>query len=320
MHAAGIGPGDEVIVPALTFAATANAVLYAQGLPVFADVDADSLLVDPADVARKITPRTKAIVAVDYAGQTCDYAALRDLAQAHDLILIADACHSFGGQFRGQNVGRLADLTCCSMHPVKPITSGEGGFVATHSEVFAEQMRAFRNHGIDSDFRQREAAGRWKYAMTELGFNYRLSDLQCALARSQLKKLDQWIAARRHWARQYDLRLASLDFVQPLSRRATEEHAFHLYVVRWKESLVGVNRDAALAALRRLGIGANVHYLPVYLHPYYQGLGYPEGLCPAAEHTYGEIISLPIFPGMTEALLDEVVNGLRGCANRSQAA
>ena len=321
MHALGIGPGDEVIVPAMTFAATSNAVLYQRGTPVFADVLANSLLLDVADVARKISPRTRAIIAVDYAGAACDYAALRDLADQHRITLVADACHSLGGTYRGEKIGTLADLSCFSMHPVKPITSGEGGFVATENPFFAERIRCFRNHGIDLDFRQRQIAGSWKYAMCELGFNYRLSDIHCALALSQLKKLDRWLERRKELAKRYDERLADQRFAQPLARRSLSEHAFHLYVVRWNRFQCGVDRDAALAWLRGQGIGVNVHYLPVYLHPYYEKRCHlTAGLCPVAEQASSEVLSLPIFPAMSDSQVDEVVGKLVECQRWAKVA
>lgn len=321
MQAIGIGPGDEVIVPAMTFAATANAVLYQKGTPVFADVSPETLLIDPVDIRRKITGRTRAIIAVDYAGAVCDYDKLRELATQHRLTLVADACHSLGAKYRGESVGTLADLNCFSMHPVKPITSGEGGFVATANRLFAERMRSFRNHGIDLDFRQRQSAGNWKYAMLELGFNYRLNDLQSALAISQLKKLDGWIERRQQIAAWYDQQLEGQRFARPLGRRDCTEHGFHLYVVRWQQDLCGVGRDAALAWLRSQGIGVNVHYLPVYLHPYYQKrMHFAAGQCAIAEQAFSEILSLPIFPAMTEQTVHEVVGKLKECQRWAKIA
>jgi perosamine synthetase len=180
MYAIGVGPGDEVIVPAMTFAATANSVVYQGGTPVFADVEPQTLLLDPLQVAAKITPRTKAVVAVDYAGQPCDYTALRDIVEKHGVLLIADACHALGASCEGKPVGSLADLTVFSFHPVKHITTGEGGMVVTAHAELAARMRLFRNHGISSDHRQRHQLGTWYYEMTDLGYNYRLTDLQCA--------------------------------------------------------------------------------------------------------------------------------------------
>ena len=204
MFAAGIGPGNEVIVPALTFAATANCVVYQGGTPIFADVDPDTLLLDPAAAEALVTPRTKALIAVDYAGQPCDYDALGHLASRHGLTLVADACHAPGGAYRSRPVGSLADLSTFSFHPVKHLTTGEGGMVTTDSADLARRMREFRNHGITTDHRQRAASGSWFYEMTDLGYNYRLSDLNCTLGLSQLKKLPARVERRRDIARAYD--------------------------------------------------------------------------------------------------------------------
>ena len=204
MAAAGIGPGDEVIVPAMTFAASANAVLFQGGTPVFADVDEETLLIDPASVKRLITKRTRAILGVDYAGQPCDYAALRKIAEEHGLHLFADACHSLGSEFDGRKAGTLADATAFSFHPVKHITTGEGGMAVCDDPSFAKRLRLFRNHGISNDYKEREEKGQWFYEMLELGFNYRISDIQCALGISQLKKLPSWLEKRRRIAKDYD--------------------------------------------------------------------------------------------------------------------
>jgi perosamine synthetase len=321
MHAIGIGPHDEVIVPAMTFAATSNAVLYQRGRPVFADIDPGTLLIDVNDVARKITRKTRAIIAVDYAGAVCDYPALRALADQHRLTLVADACHALGASSGGEPVGSLADLTCFSMHPVKPITSGEGGFVTTNNPFYAERMRCFRNHGIDRDFRQRQASGSWKYAMRELGFNYRLSDIHAALALSQLNRLTTWTQRRQHLASLYDAQWSGRPYVRPLLRKSLTEHAFHLYVVRWIKAECGVDRDAAVDWLRQKGINVNVHYLPVYLHPFYQRrLRIPLGTCPVAEQASEEIISLPLFPDMLESDVGRVVEALEDCRRRARIA
>ncbi len=296
MAAAGIGPGDEVVVPAMTFAASANAVLFQGGKPVFADVSPETLLIDPASAARLVGRNTKAILAVDYAGQPCDYKALRTIADARKIPLFADACHALGARRDGKSVGTLADATAFSFHPVKHITTGEGGMAVCADEAFAKRLRLFRNHGISSDYREREARGQWFYEMRELGFNYRLSDFQCALGISQLKKLPGWLERRREIASEYGKLLASLaGKVEPLKTVADATHSQHLYVVRVKNGL----RDKAFAHLRECGIGANVHYIPVHLHPYYvKRFGSQAGSCPHAEAAYKEILSLPIFPKM----------------------
>lgn len=317
MDAARVRPADEVVVPAMTFAATANAVLYQGGRPVFVDVDPDTLLIDPEAVARSLTSRTKAIVAVDYAGQPCDYEALRSIASDHGVPLIADACHSLGGSDRGRKVGTLADLTAFSFHPVKPITTGEGGMVVTDDAVMATRMRAFRNHGITSDHRQRTENGTFRYAMELLGYNYRLTDLQSALGISQLDRLDAWTERRRAIAERYREAFAQVKGIKMLTERPDVQHAYHLVVIQVDVEEYGVDRDALHATLRQAGISANVHYLPVHLHPYYrEQLGTGPGLCPVAEAAYERILSLPVYPAMTDADVDRVVlhirKGMRG--------
>ena len=206
IFALGIGPGDEVIVPAMTFAATANCVVFQGGTPVFADVDLGTLLIDPASVESCLSPNTKAIIAVDYAGQPCDYDTLEDIAKRRNLILVADACHSLGGRYKDKLVGTLAALNAFSFHPVKHITTGEGGMITTDEPNLAERMRIFRNHGITTDHRQRDAQGSWFYEMVELGYNYRITDFQCALGMSQLKKLPKVTAEQLSLKEHYDYR------------------------------------------------------------------------------------------------------------------
>lgn len=307
IRALRIQPGDEVIVPALTFAASANAALYEGGVPVFADVEADTLLIDPVSVAMKITPKTRAIVAVDYAGQPADYDALRELALGRGIALIADACHAPGATYKGRKTGTLADISCFSFHPVKHLTTCEGGMAVTGDTGMAAHMRRFRNHGIDSDHRSREAKGAHAYDMAELGYNYRLPDVQCALGMAQLARLSGWVAARQHIAALYDEALAGLAEVTPLKTRADRTNAYHLYVVKLTD---GVDRDQAFARLRAEGIGANVHYAPVYLHSYYQSRGYKSGIAPVAEAASRQILTLPMFPAMTEGDVARVASAL----------
>lgn len=317
MHVIGIGPGDEVIVPAMTFAASANCVVYQGGTPVFADVDSDSLLIDPADVEAKITKHTRAIVAVDYAGQPCDYDALSALARRHRLALVADACHSLGGTYKGRPVGTLADFNIFSLHPVKALTTGEGGMITCAGFETAHALRRFRNHGISTDHFQREQQGTWLYDMVELGYNYRLSDIQCALGLSQLAKLPQWVARRREIARRYDAALEDLPAIQPLRVSADVGHGYHLYVVQVDCDLLTVGRGQVFAALRAENIGVNVHYLPVHLHPYYrQRFATRAGMCPKAEAAYENIISLPMFPAMSDGDVDDTVAALRKIVKR----
>lgn len=313
MQALGVGPGDEVIVPPLTFCATANAVAYQGGTPVFADVLPGTLLLDPQAADACITPRTKGIIAVDYAGQPCDYDALRALADRRNLFLVADACHSLGGGWQGRSVGTLADITCLSFHPVKHITTGEGGMALTHDAALAEQMRAMRSHGIDANPARRAELGTWRYEMTSLGHNYRITDIQCALGLSQLDKLPRWLRRRAELASCYAAALAELPGIAPLAQAPGATHAWHLYVVR-VDKRTTPGRDAVFRGLRERKVLANVHYIPVYQHPYYRRR-MPEGppSCPACEAAFEEILSLPLHAGMSEADVAYVANALGEC-------
>ena len=312
MYAIGIGPGDEVIVPPMTFAASANCVVFQGGTPVFADVDPDTLLLDPTQVEAKIGPSTKAIIAVDYTGQPCDYDALRTIADRHGLILVDDACHALGGSYKGRPVGSLADLSTFSFHPVKHITTGEGGMITTDDPQLAQRMRIFRNHGITTDHRQREQEGSWFYEMVDLGYNYRLTDLQCALGMSQLRKLPGWVARRQEIARRYDAAFAEIPAVEPLEVRYHVSHAYHLYMVRLDLEQLKVDRAKVFAALLAEGIRVNVHYIPAHLHPFYrERFDTGPGMCPVAEAAYERLITLPIFPAMTNRDVGNVIEAVR---------
>ena len=307
MRGINLKPGDEVIVPAITFAASSNAAIYESGVPVFADVEPDTMLVDPASVAARITPKTRAIVAVDYAGQPADYDALRALARQHGLFLIADACHAPGATYKGRRVGTLGDISCFSFHPVKHLTTCEGGMALTDDAEMAAHMRRFRNHGIDSDHRSREKSGTHAYDMRELGYNYRLPDVQCALGLAQLTRLKGWVAARQRLAGLYDAALEGVAAVEPLKTHKDRTHAYHLYVVKLA---AGIDRDQVFARLRSEGIGANVHYAPVHLHSYYRGRGYAEGIAPVAEAASARLLTLPLFPAMAPGDVERVVGAL----------
>jgi perosamine synthetase len=325
MNVLGVGSGDEVIVPTMTFAATANCVLYQGGRPVFADVDPQTLLVDTRSLEAKITPRTRAIIAVDYAGQPCDYDTLGAIAERHGLALVADACHSLGGSYKGRSVGTLADLNVFSLHPVKAMTTGEGGMITTASFETAYGIRRFRNHGITSDHFEREQMGSWLYEMVDLGYNYRLSDIQCALGLTQIAKVPGWLARRRVIAHRYDLAFAPLPGVHTLRVGKDIQHGYHLYVVELDLDRFNVDRQRIFAALRAEGIGVNVHYLPVHLHPFYrEALGTRPGMCPSAESAYEKILSLPLFPAMSDNDVDDVIEAMwkvtSAYANESQSA
>jgi len=311
MYALHIKSGEEVIVSPMTFAATANSVVYMGGTPVFADVHQDTLLMDPLLVEKKITRSTRAVISVDYAGQPCDYDLLKSILQKHGLPLIADGCHALGAEYKGCRVGSLADMTVFSFHPVKHIATGEGGMITTDSRRYAERLRLFRNHGITSDFRDRESRGEWQYDMVDLGFNYRITDIQCALGLSQLGKLPRFLERRREIAKIYDKAFGHMPGIEPLAVMEDILHAYHLYVIRLEPGGLKIDRAEAFKALREKGIGVNVHYKPVHLHSYYRKrFGTGEGACPAAENAYGRILSLPIFPAMTDWEVKTVIQSL----------
>ena len=316
MYALGIGPGDEVIVPSLTFAASANCVLYQGARPVFADVDAKTLLLDPQSVEDRITPRTRAIIAVDYAGQPCRYGDLQDIASRNGLAIVADAAHAVGASFQGRRVGSIADLTTFSFHPVKQITTGEGGVITTSDAELARKMRAFRNHGISSDARERSSRGAFFYEMTDLGFNYRITDVQCALGMSQLRKLDRFIATRQAIAAIYDSAIELLPAARRLAVFPDVVHAYHLYPILLESERLSADRGVIFKALRAEGIGVNVHYIPVHLHPYYvQRLGTHPGISPVAERAYERLITIPLHANMTSEDASDVVAALEKVLN-----
>ena len=308
MYAIEIGTQDEVLLPPMTFVATANSVVFQGGTPIFVDVERDTLLIDTSLIEEKISKKTKALIAVDYAGQPCDYDALKNIADRHGLFLIADACHALGAEYKKRKVGSIADLNVFSFHPVKHVTTGEGGMVTTDNENLAKRIRTFRNHGINVDHRERMKKQTWFYEVTDLGYNYRLTDLQCALGISQLKKLPGWLNRRQEIAKRYDIAFSNTKKIKPLILKHDLSHAYHLYVVCLNSAEIGKDREVVFNELRERGIGVNVHYIPVHLHPYYRErfhLG--RGLCPVTESVYEQILSLPIFHGMSDEDIDRVI-------------
>jgi perosamine synthetase len=307
--AAGIGRGDEVIVPALTFAATANAAIYLGARPVFADVDPDTGLMDIRDATKKITKRTKAIVPVDYSGRAVDIDAYRALAKKYKLLLIEDGAQSLGATYEGRLVGTQADMTMFSFHPVKSITTGEGGAIVTNNKNFYEYMKMFRTHGITKDTKRlkNKKNAEWHQEMQILGNNYRMTDIQAALGDSQIRKLPRFIAKRRIAARKYIPLLKNIPGVTLPDLSALDSSAWHLFVIHVDLRA----RDRVFKALRAAGIGVQVHYLPVYLHPYYRDLGYKAGLCPKTEEFSSSAISIPLFPEITKEQQDYVAKTLR---------
>jgi perosamine synthetase len=306
--AAGLKPGDEAITSPLTFAATANCVLYQGARPVFADVSPDTLNLDPDLLAERITPNTRAILPVDYAGHPADLDPILALAERHGLTVIEDACHALGAEYKGRRTGSIAHMAVFSFHPVKHVATGEGGMVTTDRADLAENLRRFRNHGISSDARQRHASGQWHYEMVQLGFNYRLTDIACALGISQLKKLEANLARRREIAARYTAAFRNLRGVVAPIVRPDVNPAWHLYPIRVNPSHLKKDRAHMFRALRAENIGVNVHYIPVHLHPYYRDrFGYQGGEYPVAETAYEQLISLPMFHAMTEQDVEDVI-------------
>src|SRR5437667_2502414 len=309
--AAGLKPGDEAITSPLTFAATANCVLYQEATPVFADVTADTHNLDPDEVEKKISRHTRAILPVDYAGDPASLTPIRDIAQKHELVVIEDACHALGAEYEQRQVGGIADMTVFSFHPVKHVTTGEGGMVTTNNPQFAETLRRFRNHGISSGARQRQNAGQWHYEMVLLGFNYRLPDILCALGIQQLKKLDANLARRREIAARYSDAFRQIPGVIPPTVRAEANPAWHLYPIRLEAEKLTVDRARVFRALRAENIGVNVHYIPVHLHPYYRDrFGYKGGEFPVAENAYTRLISLSMFNATSDQDPEDVIEAV----------
>lgn len=310
--AAGIQPGDEVITTPLTFAASSNCVLYCGGTPVFADVDPKTYNIDPEDIRRKITDKTKAIIAVHLAGQPCDMDEIHKIAKEHDLIVIEDGAHALGSVYKGKKVGTLSDMTTFSFHPVKPITTGEGGMIVTDNEEFYQKMMLFRSHGITRDENlMTRNDGPWFYQQLDLGYNYRITDIQCALGCSQMKKLDRFLAFRKEIVARYNEAFADCENIVTPYQLPETESGWHLYIVQVKNC----DRRKVFEALREHGIAVNVHYIPVYLHPYYQEHGYKDVHCRNAEEVYSHIISLPLYPTLTEEQQQYVIETLKYVIN-----
>jgi perosamine synthetase len=311
VFAAGVGAGDEAVTTPLTFVATANAVLYQGGVPRFADIRPDTLTLDPESLRTAITPRTKAVLPVHFAGQPCDLDLVREIARGRGLRVIEDAAHALGAEYRGRRVGALSDLTVFSLHPVKHITTGEGGMVTTDDDELADRLRRFRNHGLATDSRARQAIGALHSEMVDLGYNYRLTDVQCALGLSQLGKLDRFLTARERIAEGYLASLKDQAGLRLPDIAPEVRHAWHLFPIVLDLERLTADRAAIFHALRAENIGVTVHYLPVHWHPYYARLGYARGLCPRAEDVAGRILSLPMHAGMTGADVDDVVGAIR---------
>ena len=309
--AAGVSAGDEVITSAITFAASANCVLYCGGKPVFADIEPGTALIDPADIRKKLTKKTKAIIPVHFAGQPADMEEISKIAKENNLIIIEDAAHAIGAKYRLKSsqdwikVGSCfhSDMTILSFHAVKQLTTGEGGMVLTNDHNLYEKLLFFRSHGITRSIKyMKETEGPWYYEMHELGFNYRLTDIQCALGTSQLKKLDKFIVRRKEIAKMYNEAFSGMERIDFIKEKEGFDSSRHLYVV-----LVENRKNVFNWLTAETNVGVNVHYIPVYFHPYYRSLGYERGLCPMAEEYYSRSISIPMFPKLSDEEIKYVI-------------
>ena len=309
--AAEIGPGDEVITSPITFVASSNCVLYAGGKPVFADIDPVSFNIDPNEIEKLINSRTKAIIPVDFAGQPVQIEEILQIAKASNITVILDAAHSLGATVGGRKTGSHADMTMFSFHPVKSITTGEGGAIVTDDPSLYEKLTLFRTHGITRDQSAMQSTAPWYYEMHELGYNYRLTDIQAALGISQLRRLDFFIQKRQRIAQIYTEAFSDMEGVIPPLQMEDRRLSWHLYVIRLELEKFSVGRRQIFEALRAENIGVNVHYIPVYYQPYYQKLGYKRGLCPHAEQYYESAITLPIFPNMTDQDIQDVITAVQ---------
>lgn len=309
---AGITSGDEVITTPLTFAATANTVVHCGGRPIFVDIQEDTLNIDPEEIKKKITSKTKAIAPVDFAGQPCDYDKIRKIAKKYKLLIIEDAAHALGSEYRGKRTGNFADLTILSFHPVKTITTGEGGMVLTNRKDFYEKLKTFRHHGAV----KRPEKGGWYYEIRNPAFNYRLTDIQCALGLSQLKKLDRFISRRRKIVAEYNKAFRNLkEIITPVERDYVKS-AWHIYVIQLCLEKLKADRKKIFEDLRKENLGVQVHYMPIHLHQFYRKrYGCKIGDFPKAENYYQRAITLPLFPKMTDQDIKYVIKTVKKIIN-----
>ncbi|HEE9035050.1 UDP-4-amino-4,6-dideoxy-N-acetyl-beta-L-altrosamine transaminase [Bacillus thuringiensis] len=311
-YAAGITEGDEVITTPMTFVASANCILYQGAKPVFADIDNETYNISPKSIEEKITNKTKAIIPVHFTGQPVELEAIKKIAKKNDLIIIEDAAHALGATYKNKKIGSIGDMTMFSFHPVKHITTGEGGVITTNNPLFYEKLVQFRTHGIERNPQKLlENHGPWYYEMQFLGYNYRITDIQAALGLSQLSKLDSFIKIRKKYVDIYSKEFSCLSEIIIPKQLPQTSSSWHLYIIRLNTKLLKCNRKEFYEALQGENIGVNVHYIPVHLQPFYQKLGYEKGICPQAENVYEEIITLPLFPKMTEADVWDVIQAVR---------
>ncbi|ARC85318.1 UDP-4-keto-6-deoxy-N-acetylglucosamine 4-aminotransferase [Clostridium argentinense CDC 2741] len=308
--AAGIEEGDEVIVSPMTFAASSNAILYCGGIPIFCDIDMNTGNIDVSKIEEKITSKTKAIIPVDFAGHSVDMDEIIKIANKYNLIVIEDGAHALGSEYKNKKIGNGAHMTEFSFHPVKPITTGEGGIITTNDKELYNKLIRFRSHGItrDKSFLVNKNEGPWYYEQLELGFNYRLTDIGAALGVSQLKKLDKFIERRREIASIYNEAFKDIEEIETPIEYDYAKSGYHIYVIKLKLEKLCKTRKEIFMELQNNNIGANVHYIPVYYHPYYKELGYEKGLCKVAEKFYERIITLPLHPSMNNIQVQYIVN------------
>ncbi|SDZ32804.1 UDP-4-amino-4,6-dideoxy-N-acetyl-beta-L-altrosamine transaminase [Proteiniborus ethanoligenes] len=310
-YAAGIGGGDEVITTPITFAASSNCVLYSGGTPVFADIDENTFNIDVDEIAKKITNKTKAIIPVDYTGQAVDIDGIKELIKGTDIVIIEDGAHSLGTKYKGARVGGLVDMAMFSFHPVKTITTGEGGIITTNNEEYYTKLINFRSHCITRDIDQliNKDIGGWYYEQLDLGYNYRMTDFQAALGISQMKKIDWFIQRRKEIVERYNEAFKDLEGVILQENADFSDTVNHLYVIKLNLPKLKADRKEIFDAFQAENIGVYVHYIPVYWHPYYQKLGYKKGLCPKAEELYNAMLTVPLFPAMTDNDVEDVIKG-----------
>jgi len=315
-YAAGIGEGDEVITTPITFAASANSVLYCGATPVFADINPDTYNIDPASIEEKITEKTKAIIAVDFTGQAVEIEEIKVLCDKYDLVFIQDSAHSLNTEYKGKQIGSLADMTTLSFHPVKTITTGEGGAIITNDEEYYNKLVLFRSHGITRD---EKLLSHTPYAgyneQIELGYNYRMTDIQAALGVSQLNKVKEFTARRKEIVKRYDEAFSSVPEIKIQKEIEDSDTSRHLYVIQLNTEMLTSGRDEIYTALTEENIGLQVHYMPVYWHPYYQELGYEKGICPKAESLYNRIFTIPLYYSLSDEQVKLVIEGVKKVIN-----
>lgn len=311
--AAGVSAGDEVITTPITFLASANCALYCGAKPVFADIDEETYNIDPKEIEKALTPKTKAVVAVDYTGQVVDLDAIMETCHKQNVVVIEDAAHSIGTLYKGRPVGSIADMTTFSFHPVKTVTAGEGGAVLTDNEEYYKKLLLYRSHGMTRDQAQmtKESEGGWYYQMIDLGYNYRMTDMQAALLISQMEKLPMFSKRRKEMVARYNEAFSRIPELTVQQELEGSDSTRHLYILRIKPEKLRIDRRGFFDALAAENIMCNVHYIPIYLQPYYQEMGYPKGLCPKAEKLYSEMMSLPLYYAMTDQDVEDVITAVQ---------